>query len=924
MKKQILAIFTVCIMVFSLIPTGIAFAADTDSSFTVKIHYTGRTDNNYDDWDVWTWGPDGGLDGTGTVFTAEGDDHVAEISVPTPVTRIGFIVRKPDWSEKDTDNDRFIEVPDVISGTVNVNVTSGVEEFTTENGTDVVTGVKIVSTGYDKDKTLTVKTGTKIEAALDGYFTISDIDGKNAAIEKVEAVSDTEYALTLADKFDLNNKYIITGANGVKCDVLLPSPYSTDEFEEAYTYTGNDLGATYTKAKTSFRVWAPTAESVKVNIYTNGTAGVNDKESEIELKADVKGTWIGEQTGDLNGKYYDFTVAFNDGTVNTAADPYARSAGVNGARSMIIDLDATDPAGWANDSDPNADLNFNDAVIYELHVRDLSIDDNSGITNKGKFLGLTETGTATPSGIPTGLDHMKDLGITHLHILPMYDYGSVDETGNGSQFNWGYDPVNYNVPEGSYSTDPSDGAVRVSEAKQMVQALHNNGISVVMDVVYNHVYNANEFCFNKIVPMYFSRVFDDGSVSNTSGCGNDTASERSMVRKYIVDSVKYWADEYHIDGFRFDLVGLLDTQTINEVIEEVHKDHPNVVFYGEGWSMGTEFTKDGYELTTQVNSTLVPEFAFFNDDIRDGLKGSVFDQAPGYVSGAQDLEDRLTKDFIGAAGNWNCTTPAQSVNYASCHDNNTLIDRITVSTPDATREEQVKMNNLAAAFYMTAQGIPFMQAGEEMLRTKVREDGTFDENSYNSGDEINKIRWENLGNEEVKQVYEYYKGLIAFRKAHGALRLTNAEDVANSIVPVRGLADNVLAFNISGGVNGETADKLFVIFNANKDAVDVTVPSGTWNVCIDDKQAGTETLRTVDTHTVSVPGISAMVLTQDAADGIVNNNVSNETAGTVTDNTAADNTTADNSNPPTGVAAAVPVAVLSAAIAAIVIFKKKK
>jgi len=309
---------------------------------------------------------------------------------------------------------------------------------------------------------------------------------------------------------------------------------------------------------------------------------------------------------------------------------------------------------------------------------------------------------------------MKDLGITHLHLLPVYDYASVDETQSDKpQFNWGYDPENYNVPEGSYSTDPYNGVVRVAEMKQMVKALHDNQISVIMDVVYNHVYNASDFCVNQIVPGYFSRVNEDGTYSNGSDCGNDTASERSMVRKYIVDSVKYWADEYHIDGFRFDLVGLIDTETINEVVTEVHKTHPDVIFYGEGWTMDTAVTKDGYKMTTQPNSTDVPGFAFFSDTLRDALKGHVFyTTRKGYVSGAADLADTVKGCFLGQAGDW-CTTPAQSINYASCHDNMTLLDRITRSTPGVSEEDRIRMNNLSAAIYMTAQGIPFLQAGEE-------------------------------------------------------------------------------------------------------------------------------------------------------------------------------------------------------------------
>lgn len=357
----------------------------------------------------------------------------------------------------------------------------------------------------------------------------------------------------------------------------------------------------------------------------------------------------------------------------------------------------------------------------------------------------------------------------------------------------------------------------MKEAKEMVKTLHDNDISVVMDVVYNHVYNAGEFCFNVIVPEYFSRVNDNGTYSNGSGCGNDTASERSMVKKYIVDSVKYWADEYHIDGFRFDLVGLLDTETMNEVIGEVHKDHPDVIFYGEGWSMQTNLTKEGYSMTTQTNSTEVPEMAFFSDTLRDLLKGNTFSTTEkGFVSGANGKEKTLQKCFMGLSPEW-CTTPSQSINYASCHDNLSLMDRIIRSTPEASVEERIRMNNLAAAIYMTAEGVPFMQAGEEFLRSKVKADGGLDENSYASPDSVNSLKWSNLEDEQYQNVFQYYKGLIAFRKAHPVLRLDNAEDVKAHVTPVEDLDDNVVAFAITGDVDGETADGMYVIFNANNE-----------------------------------------------------------------------------------------------------------
>ena len=632
--------------------------------------------------------------------------------------------------------------------------------------------------------------------------------------------------------------------------------FSTKEFEAAYTYDGNDLGATWQPDKTVFRLWAPTADAAMVSLYRSGTPGTPDLIESFYLKPDRNGTWIGEKFGDLNGVYYTFLVRIGDYTAE-ACDPYAKTTGVNGQRAMVIDMASTDPEGWESDRDPNAGLAFPDAVIYELHVRDISMDQSSGIQNKGKYLGVIETGTKTPSGIPTGLDHIKNLGITHLHLLPVYDYGSVDESHpEKPQFNWGYDPVNFNTPEGSYASDPFNGAVRVREMKQMVKGLHDNGISVIMDVVYNHVYDAGSFCFNKLVPLYFSRT-TDGIYSNGSGCGNDTASERSMVRKYIVDSVCYWADEYHIDGFRFDLVGLLDVDTINTIVSEVHKRHPNVVFYGEGWDLDTHTTKP-CDLAIQANSGKTPGFAYFNDTLRDSLRGSVFySEALGYVTGATGIGDQLESCFRGLPY-W-CGSPCQTINYVSCHDNNTLLDRITLAAPDRSFADRARMNRLAAAFYMTAQGVPFMQAGEEMLRSKPDAKGGFVENSYNSPDSVNSIRWELLREPEYRTTLEYYKGLIAFRKAHPALRMTRANDVLSNLVPVHCDHPNIGAFQLRGDVCYEPSDELYMIFSAANTPEEVPLPEGKWQLCIDGDRAGTAALRVVEGK-ITVPPISAMVL----------------------------------------------------------------
>ena len=629
--------------------------------------------------------------------------------------------------------------------------------------------------------------------------------------------------------------------------------YSTRDFEDKYTYTGSDLGASWTPEKTCFRLWAPTATSARVNLYATGDPGAKDLLRQIRMKRDVCGTWVIEVPGNLNGTYYTFDVTVRRKRVE-ACDPYARSTGVNGQRSMVIDLRSTDPVGWEKDQDPHAGIPYTDVVIAEAHIRDFTLHESTNAINRGKYLGMIETGTKTPSGIPTGIDHYKKLGITHLHILPMYDFGSVDESRPDiPQFNWGYDPVNFNVPEGSYSSDPYHGEVRVKEVKQMIKGLHDNGISVIMDVVYNHVYEAKDFCFNMLVPQYFSRT--NGRIySNGSGCGNDTASERSMVSKYIVDSVCYWADEYHIDGFRFDLVGLIDTDTINSVMKKVHEKHPNVIFYGEGWTMNTGVTKPDKAMCTQLNSHMVPQFAFFSDTIRDALRGSVFDMSiPGFVTGAQVDKNILHSSYMGVPF-W-AQEPTQCINYVSCHDNNTLIDRIMLAAPNASRYLQVRMNNLAAAFTLTAQGIPFFQAGEEMLRTKPDGKGGLEHNSFRSSDAVNSIKWNTLDEKDVMNTCRYYRGLLKLRKSQEQLRLATREEVLETVKPLHVDNPHVVAF----GIGKKAGSQMLSIFNGGFDPIDLHLPEGRWDVLVNAESAGIEPIETLEQR-IRVEPISAMIL----------------------------------------------------------------
>lgn len=636
--------------------------------------------------------------------------------------------------------------------------------------------------------------------------------------------------------------------------------YSTKEFERKYNYTGNDLGAFWTKEAAEFRVWAPVAEKVVLNLYRTGDYEENDLLEQLPMQKGKKGIWFVKKSGDLNGVYYTYTV-WNEGIISEAADPYAKAVGVNGVRSMVINLSETNPKDWEKDKDPNANNKITDAIIYELHIRDLSIAENSGIQNKGKFLGLTEADTKTPTGYVTGLNYIKELGITHLHLLPVYDYGSVDEKQlERPQYNWGYDPLNYNVPEGSYSTNPFYGEVRIKEMKQMIQTLHQNGISVVLDVVYNHVWDAEQFCFNKIVPGYFCRRNKKGEYSNGSGCGNDVASERVMVKKYIVDSVCYWADEYHIDGFRFDLVGLLDTETINELTAKVHEKHPNVIFYGEGWTMPTGMTKKGYLMATQLNSAETPEFAYFSDTLRDGLKGSVFYAgAKGYVTGAENVTEIIENCLLGKPG-W-CLNPSQTINYASCHDNHTLMDKIALSCAEATREEWIRSNNLAAAIYLFSQGIPFIHAGEEILRSKVNGQGYYVENSYNSPDSVNGINWSVLEKEEYRKNFAYYKGLIQIRKKYASLRYMTAAEVNQHIRLIKPQEQNVIVVELC---DAEKKEELVLIFNPNREKAAVVVSEEKWNVLLKEGQVDVNGLEIISGGNISIAPISAMVLVKCA------------------------------------------------------------
>lgn len=614
--------------------------------------------------------------------------------------------------------------------------------------------------------------------------------------------------------------------------------FESKEFKKNYIYEKLDLGIKYSKQSTIFQLWAPTASSVKINLYTKGSekeAGVLES---FSMTKEEKGVYRKTVEGDLHGIFYDFEVTVN-GVKTLSADPYAISCGVNGKRSMVVDLEQTNPKGWKEDRTPEKTSEYQ--VIYELHVKDFSIDEASGISkkNRGKYLAFTETKTTLNNdGIhTTGIDYLKMLGITHVHLLPIFDFGSIDEEGSDEQFNWGYDPLNYNVPEGSYSTNPYDGVTRIKELKEMVAALHQAGICVVMDVVYNHTFSLDSW-FQKTVPYYYYRQWKDGTFSNGSACGNDIASEREMCANYIKQSILYWAQEYHIDGFRFDLMGLLSIDLLNEI--RVMLDRlPNgkqILMYGEPWLANKTAIKEKAELALKENiQDLDENIAIFCDDTRDIIKGHVFfAKRPGFVNGKKGLEQEIISAisaWCDGRRKWIPKSPKQIISYISAHDNYTLWDKLVETMRDGiyTKEEDrelIQVNKLAAAILFTCQGTVFFQAGEEFARTKYG-----DENSYSSSYLINKLDWKRAW--EFRELVEYYIGLMEIRKSFTAFYNRKIENIKNIVI--QQAEKGIVAFTIQ---NEEQIEKewkqVFIVFNSTKRKKRIELPNGKWRLLADE------------------------------------------------------------------------------------------
>ena len=637
-------------------------------------------------------------------------------------------------------------------------------------------------------------------------------------------------------------------------------------FEEYPIPEGKLVEMEYSPIETKFTLWAPTAEEVRVLLYDSGNEGSAYQTLSLEMGED--GIWNTSIKEDLKGKFYTFNVKVNGKWLGDTPGIMAKAVGVNGKRAAVIDLRSTDPEGWANDVRPLL-KDYADIIVYEMHHRDFSLDSVSGIRNKGKFLALTELGTTTSQGEKTGIDHLKELGVTHVHILPSYDYASVDESKpDKAQYNWGYDPQNYNVPDGSYSTDPYKPDVRIKEFKQMVQALHKAGIRVVLDVVYNHTFNTEESNFERTVPGYFYRQTKDGKPANGSGCGNETASDRAMMRKYMVESVLYWINEYHIDGFRFDLMGIHDIETMNEIRAAVDKIDPSIFIYGEGWAASAP-QLDQEELAMKANIYKMPRIAAFSDEMRDGLRGGWDDDRKGaFLIGQPGHEMSIKFGLVGAVKHpqvindsvnyskepW-ALQPTQMISYVSCHDDMCLADRLKATMPDATDEERASLHKLAETFVFTSQGVPFVVAGDAMMRDKY---GIH--NSYNSPDSINTIDWRNKTIHH--DVFDYVRELITLRKNHPAFRMGDADKVRQymEFLPVEG--SNLVAFILKDNANGDSWKNIIVAFNSRKEPAKLSIPAGRYTIVCKDGKIKQSGMGQVSGNEIIVPARSAMIIHQ--------------------------------------------------------------
>ena len=645
-----------------------------------------------------------------------------------------------------------------------------------------------------------------------------------------------------------------------------PSADQLDSFDKYPGYYGDDLELVYKPEQSVFTLWAPTTSKARLNLYSSGEGGEPEEQLDMEMADD--GTWRVSIDRDLKGSFYTFQIEKDGNWLDETPGIWAKAVGINGNRAAIIDWNETNPEGWESDRAPELKM-YSDIILYELHHRDFSVAPNSGIKNKGKFLALTETGTKTPEGEASGIDHLKELGVTHIHILPSFDFATVDETRlEDNDYNWGYDPKNYNVPDGSYSTDPANPVVRIREFKEMVKSLHQNGLRIVLDVVYNHTASTDQSNFNLTVPGYFYRQNPDGSYSNGSGCGNETASERDMVRHYIIESVKFWAKEYHIDGFRFDLMGIHDIETMNRLREELQKIDPTIFIYGEGWVAG-DSPLPVEKRAVRDNVSQMEGIAVFCDDFRDGVRGSTFDEKnPGYASG--NINGNYEPVKFGVVGgtqhpqvDYNAllyssgpyaAAPSQIVNFVACHDGYCLVDKLKLSVEgDHAADELLPIDKLVHTIMLTAQGVPFIRGGEEVMHDKKGEP-----NSFRSPDSINEIDWSLKA--QNRDLFDYIKGLIALRKAHPAFRIPTVEGLQEWLHFLDTGDSGVIAYTLGEYANGDEWKEILVAYNGNRHEAEINIPEQEWTVVCRNGEINLDSQDHLSGGNVQIAPSSALIL----------------------------------------------------------------
>ncbi|SNC76477.1 pullulanase [Hymenobacter gelipurpurascens] len=644
----------------------------------------------------------------------------------------------------------------------------------------------------------------------------------------------------------------------------------TDAYAAYPTYDGPDLGLTFVRGQAQLRVWAPTAEKLQLKLYTEGTGGT--PVAEYAMQKSVGGTWAYTLPAQPPGRFYVVQATIKGRQMAEVPDPYVHAVGLNGQRGALLDPATVSPARWEDDLRPKL-KQATDIVIGEMHIRDLTMHPQSGVQHKGKFLGIAETGTRGPEGVKTGLDHLTELGLTHVHLLPTNDFASVDESQlQQNRYNWGYDPLNYTVPEGSYATDPADPAARIREMKQLVQTMHGSGLRLVLDVVYNHTADAARSSFEQLVPGYYYRHKPDGSYSDAAACGNEVASERPMVRKLIVESVAYWAREYHVDGFRFDLMGILDIRTMRAARIALDQVDHSIFMYGEGWAAGTSPLPE-MERAVKANVLKMDRIAAFSDELRDGVKGHYARQTePGFVSGQPGLEESVKFGIVAATQHpqldyskvnyskvpW-ATSPGQAINYVACHDDRVLWDKLVVSNPGVSEQALIKMDLLSNTIVFTSQGIPFLPVGDDFLRTKGGS-----HNSYNLPDSVNQLDWARKA--QYLHINLLYRQLIGLRKAHPAFRLATQEQVQQHLQFLPNMPAGTIGYRLTDHAGGDTWNNIVVLFNGNRQASTATIPGGRYTVVLEGAQISQQGIRKLESGqeimTVDLPASSALILVQ--------------------------------------------------------------